>query len=80
MYKLLLSFIVISDIYKSFIPNKTTFTQYCLSQCISKLPGSFEIHWVRQYLVNFTGLADIVNTTVFKTEAIFAGLGHDKLS
>ena len=25
---------------------------YCLTQWISKLPGSFEIHWVRQYLVN----------------------------
>ena len=24
---------------------------YCLTQWISKLPGSFEIHWVRQYLV-----------------------------
>ena len=24
----------------------------CLTQWISKLPGSFEIHWVRQYLVN----------------------------
>ena len=25
---------------------------YCLTQCISKLQGSFEIHWVSQYLVN----------------------------
>ena len=27
-------------------------TKYCLTQWISKLPGSFEIHWVRQYMVN----------------------------
>ena len=25
---------------------------YCLTQCISKLPGSFEIYWVRQNLIN----------------------------
>ena len=37
-----------------------TFTTYCLTQRISKLPGSFEIHWVRQYLVNFTALVGIV--------------------
>ena len=53
MHKLLLSFTVISDVYKSFIPNKGIFTKYWLIQWISKLPGSFEIHWVRQYLVNF---------------------------
>ena len=28
------------------------FTRNCLTHWISKLPGSFEIHWVRQYLVN----------------------------
>ena len=28
------------------------FTRYCLIQWISKLVGSFEIHWVRQCLVN----------------------------
>ena len=51
-----LSFTVISDVYSSFIPNEITFTKYCLTQWISKLLGSFEIHWVRQYLINFTGL------------------------
>ena len=30
--KLILSFMVISDVYRSFIPNKTTFTKYCLTQ------------------------------------------------
>ena len=32
-----------------------------------KAPRSFEIHWVRQYLVNFMGLVGIVNPTVYKT-------------
>ena len=44
MYKLFVSFIVISDVYKSFIPNKATFTKYCLTQWILKLSRSFEIH------------------------------------
>ena len=55
-FKLLLSFMVISDVYRSFLRNKTIFIKFCLTQWISKLPGSFEIHWVRQYLVNFMGL------------------------
>ena len=65
-YKLFFSFSVISDVYRSFIPNKSTFTKYCLTQWISKHSGRFEIHWVRQYLVNFTGLTGIINTTVYK--------------
>ena len=52
-HRLLLSFTVISEVYRSFIPHKTAFTKYCLTQWISKFPGSFEIHWVRQYQVNF---------------------------
>ena len=43
------------------------FTKFCLTQWISKLPGSYDIHWVRQHLVNFMGLAGIVNATVYKT-------------
>ena len=62
-----------------FIQNKTTFTKFCLTQWISKLPGSFVIHWVRQYLVNFMGLAGIANATVYKTEPIFSGLGYGEL-
>ena len=81
-YKLFSSFTgFFSDVYRSFIWNKTTFTKYCLTQWISKLPGSFEIHWVRrQCLVNFMGLAGIVNATVYKTKPIFRGPGHCKLS
>ena len=51
--KLLLRFTVYTYVYSSFPWNAITFTEYCLTQWISKLPGSFEIHWVRQYLVNF---------------------------
>ena len=71
---------IISDVYKAFIHNKTTFTKYCLTLWISKLPGSIEIHGVRQYQVDFMALAGIVNATVYKTEPIFTGLGHGKLS
>ena len=78
-YKLLSSITVISDVYNSFIRNKATFT-YCLTQWISKLSGSFEIHWVRQYLGNFMSLVGIVNTTIYKSKPIFTGLGHGKLS
>ena len=82
MNKLLLSFTSLSDVCRSFIPNKTAFTKYCRTQWISKFLGSFEIHWVRQYmyLVNFMGLAGRVNTAVYKTKPIFSGLGNGKLS
>ena len=59
-YKLLLSLTVIANLCRSFNPNKTIFTKYCLTQWISKLSGSFEIHLVGQYLVNLTSLAGIV--------------------
>ena len=45
-YRLLLSFTIISDVYRSFIKDKITFSKYCLTQWISKLPRSFEINWV----------------------------------
>ena len=66
-YISLLSCMSISDVYRSFILDKSTFTKYCLTHWISKLPGSFEIHLVMQYLQNFWGLVGIVNATVFKT-------------
>ena len=44
MCKLFFSFTVILDVYRSFIPNKTTLTKNCLTQWISKLLRSFEIH------------------------------------
>ena len=58
---LLLNFTVISDVYITFIRNKTALDEYCLTKWIPKLTESFENKWVRQYLVNFTGLAGIVN-------------------
>ena len=76
-YKALSSLMAISDSYRCLIQNKTT--KNCLTQWISSLPVSFEIHRVR-YLVNFTGLAGIINAPVYKTEPIFTGLGHGKLS
>ena len=33
-------------------------------------------HWVRQHLINFTGVKGIVNATFYKTIPIFTGLGH----
>ena len=39
MYTLLLSFLVILDVYRSFILNQIMFTKYCLTDWISKLPG-----------------------------------------
>ena len=74
MFKLILSFTVISDVYRSFIPSKTTFTKYSLTKLISKLLGSFEIHWVSLYLLNFMGMVGIVNLFVYKTKPIFKGL------
>ena len=38
------------------------FTRYWLTQWISKLPRSFEIHWVSQYLMNiFIWNKELVN-------------------
>ena len=79
-YKLRLSFVVISDVYMPIIPKKTTFTKPYFTQWMSKRPGSFEIYWVRQCLVNFTGLAGIINATLYKTEPNFTDLGHSKLT
>ena len=74
----ILSFMVIWDVYRSLIWNKTTFIKYCLTRWISKVPGipvDFKApHWVRLYLKNFMGLAGIV-ITVYKNEQIFTGLG-----
>ena len=53
--KFTLNFMVILNVYRCFIANETVFTKYCLTPWISKLPRSFEIHWVRQYLLTFTG-------------------------
>ena len=53
---------------------------YCLTQWISKLPGSFEIHWVKQYQENSMGLVGIVNATVYQTKPIFTGLGYGMVS
>ena len=42
------------------------FTRYCLTQWISKQLRSFEIHWVRQYLVNvvLSGIKDLQTSEI----------------
>ena len=55
----------------SFFINKATFAKYCLTQWISKLSGSFGIHWVRQYQLNFTGLVGILNISFLPDRANF---------
>ena len=53
------------------------FSKYRLTQWISKLPGILKSS-VRQYLVNFRGLAGKGNTTVYRTEPILqiSGMTH----
>ena len=70
MYKLLLSFTVISDVYRLIIQNKTKYTKYCLTQWFSKIPSCFEIYWVKQNLVNLIGLAGI-KMELFKRRSQF---------
>ena len=81
MYKLLLSFMVISNIYRSFIPNKATFTKYCLSQWISKFHGSS----VWQYLVHFYyngiivgAMASQITSLTIVYSTIYSGLNQRK--
>ena len=69
-----LSFSINTDVYRYFIQNDITFTKYCITEWISKYLGSLEIYWMRQYL------AGLVNAIFYKTEPIFTGLRHDKLS
>ena len=54
--------------WQVFVPNKTTFSKYCLTQWISKLSKTL--------LINFTGLTGIVNAIVYMIEALFTCLGH----
>ena len=47
------------------------FARYCLTQWIPKLPRSFEIRWVRQYLVNIVlfGIRDMQTSETAKVKA-----------
>ena len=79
VYKLILSFTVITDVYMSFIPNKTTLIKLLDTVWLSGFRSSrVEIHCVMQYPVNFTGLAGIVNAAVCKTEKICTGLWYGR--
>ena len=75
-HTVLMSFMIIANDYRSFILNITTCTKRCVTQWIWKLRMSFEIHRVRQYLVNLTGLAGTINLRVYKTDIIFSGIGN----
>ena len=81
MYKLLLSFTVISEGYRSFIPNKTTFIKYCLTLDF-KPPLEFWNLLSKIVLGKFhgSGKHSKHNCLVYKTEPIFPGLRHGKLS
>ena len=70
MYKVFFSFTVSSDFYRPFIANKTTHLLSTVLHSGSKLHKSFEIQWVRHYLINHTDFSGIVNATVYKTEPI----------
>ena len=67
----MLSFMFISDVYMSLIPDKTTFNKYWgyrelgVLKSTKTAPGKLD-------------LIGIVNETVYKTESIFTGLGHGK--
>ena len=78
--KVTLSFMVISNVYKSIVSNKTTFTKYCLTQWISRLPGALKSTELGSTWQISVGLADIVNAAVYKTGPVLSGLGHGKLS
>ena len=78
MYKLRLSFTVISDVYWFFIPNL-----HLLSTVLVNGFQSPQQLWNPMSKIvpgKFMGLAGIVNTTDYKTEPIFTVLGHGKLS
>ena len=74
MYKITLEF------YSNFrglqiLYSKWNYIYSVLSYSVDfKAPRSFEIHWVRQYMVKFMDLEGIVNTTVYETKPIFTGL------
>ena len=72
-------FTVISNVYRSFIPNRNCIYEVLSYSVDFKAPREL---WnpLRHYLVIFTGPAGIVNATVYKTEPNFPGLGHVKLT
>ena len=55
------------------------FTRCCLTQWISKLLGSFEIHWVRQYFINVVlfGIRDLLTSemTIKFESNLYVGQG-----
>ena len=67
MYESFSNLTIISDVYRSFIRNKTIFTMYSLTQWISKPPpGALKSTEYASTCHNFTGIADMVNATVYR--------------
>ena len=69
--KFLLSCTVISYVCRTFSTDNT-FYRYCLAQRISKFLWSFEILYVKQYLINLMSLASIRTVTVYETPSEFS--------
>ena len=73
-----LSFIIIQNIHKFFIPNKTALSTVLLG----RFQSSREL-WnllSKAVLGKYHGFDGHRNATVYKTEPIFTGLGRGKLS
>ena len=73
-----LSFMVIWYVYRSIIPNKSTFNKCFRTRWISKLLESFAVHWVRQYFKfqvsqcrTFYGFPGMANAIFFKGRTNF---------
>ena len=73
-WKLLFSFTVISDAYRSSMPNESTFTKYWLSQLISKLPELWN-----PLSKAVPGVVGIINATVYNTKSIVTGPDYGKV-
>ena len=66
-----------SDIHMCFIPvNPKLLSIAFLIESQTHLGLSLSIHWVKQYLVDLTGLAGTENAVVYKTELLFPGMAN----
>ena len=70
-------FVLWSDVYRSFIRNKTTYIKHCLTRWISWELWNPKIKAISGKLYGFGGHS---KTTAHKTKPIVTGLGHGKLS
>ena len=79
--KMRLSFTALSDVYRPFIPHNLNLLSTVLFSWVqSSAPQELLNPLSKAVPGNITGLADIVNVTIYKTEPIVTGLGFCKLS